>query len=74
MCFQEDSFQLSSRHGHALHKERSPEQPCPFPWAGLGYLRLRQYKVLVPAGAYVPTAMPGTADLAFKVPVCQAEC
>lgn len=29
--------------------------------------RLRQYKVLTPAGAYVPAAMPGMADLTFKM-------
>lgn len=29
--------------------------------------RLRQYKVLTPAGAYVPAAMPGMADLTLKM-------
>lgn len=29
--------------------------------------RLRNYKVLTPAGAYVPTAMPGMADLTLKM-------
>jgi hypothetical protein len=29
--------------------------------------RLRQYKLLTPAGAYVPTAMPGAADVTLKM-------
>ncbi len=35
---QEEAYQLSSRHGHALHPERSSDE-CPFPWAGVGYVR-----------------------------------
>jgi hypothetical protein len=33
----------------------------------LACCRLRQYKVLTPAGAYVPTAAPGMADLTLKM-------
>jgi len=44
-----------------------PNHPC---WA-VGWFptanRLRQYKVLTPAGAYVPAAMPGVADLTLKM-------
>lgn len=31
------------------------------------FCRLRRYKLTVPAGAYIPSAMPGTADLTFKM-------
>lgn len=29
--------------------------------------RKRQYKILTPAGAYVPSSMPGMADVTFKM-------
>lgn len=31
------------------------------------YCRLRSYRLLTPAGAYVPGSAPGTADLTFKM-------
>eukprot|EP00775_Hariotina_reticulata_P011578 gene11578-11722_t len=65
--FREVSFMLTSRHGHPLHRNISDKHEKPFPWKGVGYLRLRSYKVLVPTGAFIPTAMPGQADLTFKM-------
>lgn len=35
--------------------------------------RVRQYKLLTPAGAYVPTAMPGMADVAVKMKKVDAD-
>jgi hypothetical protein len=66
--FRETSFQVSTRHGHPLYpKTKEEKHSTPFPWKGLAYLRLRQYKVLTPGGAHVPSAMPGMADLTLKM-------
>eukprot|EP00879_Flechtneria_rotunda_P001435 GHRR01001588.1.p1 GENE.GHRR01001588.1~~GHRR01001588.1.p1 ORF type:complete len:584 (+),score=186.17 GHRR01001588.1:15-1766(+) len=66
--FQEHSFQVSTRHGHPLHREDCDDKHAqPFPWKGVGYIRLRSYKLLTPASAWVPSAMPGTADLTLKM-------
>jgi len=54
-------------NGEPLHKHRAHGVKHPFPWRGVGYLRLRSYKLTVPAGAYIPSAMPGTADVTFKM-------
>eukprot|EP00882_Tetradesmus_deserticola_P005485 GHRQ01005775.1.p1 GENE.GHRQ01005775.1~~GHRQ01005775.1.p1 ORF type:complete len:297 (+),score=94.61 GHRQ01005775.1:448-1338(+) len=65
--FKETSYMVSSRHGHPIHRDPAHPKETPFPWKKLGYLRLRQYKIQTPAGAYVPSSMPGTADLTFKM-------
>ncbi|KAF6265402.1 hypothetical protein COO60DRAFT_1697717 [Scenedesmus sp. NREL 46B-D3] len=65
--FKETSYMVSSRHGHPIHRDPEHPKEKPFPWKKLGYLRLRQYKILTPAGAYVPSSMPGIADLTFKM-------
>uniref|UniRef100_A0A383VYB7 Uncharacterized protein n=1 Tax=Tetradesmus obliquus TaxID=3088 RepID=A0A383VYB7_TETOB len=65
--FKETSYMVSSRHGHPIHRDPEHPKEKPFPWKGLGYLRKRQYKILTPAGAYVPSSMPGMADVTFKM-------
>eukprot|EP00878_Enallax_costatus_P012778 GHUV01013345.1.p1 GENE.GHUV01013345.1~~GHUV01013345.1.p1 ORF type:complete len:482 (+),score=128.44 GHUV01013345.1:377-1822(+) len=65
--FKETSFMLTTRHGHPIHRDPDDKHAQPFPWKGIGYLRLRNYQLLTPAGAYVKSAMPGMADLTFKM-------
>jgi hypothetical protein len=72
--FKETAFEVSTRHGHPLHpRDKHAKHSQPFPWKGLAYLRLRQYKLLTPAGAYVPSAMPGTADVTLKMKKIDAD-
>jgi len=65
VLLREPIYQVSSRHGHPLHGKGKKE--IQLPWNGVAYLRLRSYLVMTPAGAYVPSAMPGTADLTLKM-------
>eukprot|EP00877_Chromochloris_zofingiensis_P004040 jgi/Chrzof1/13637/Cz08g05100.t1 len=65
--FREHSFKVTTRHGRPLHPQEGHEHDKPFPWKGVGYIRLRSYRLLTPAGAYVPGSAPGTADLTFKM-------
>lgn len=64
--FEEESRLATTWHGRPLHPERAPAGAPrhPFPWRGVGYLRLRRYKWVKP-GPGAPKE--GTADLALKM-------
>eukprot|EP00877_Chromochloris_zofingiensis_P006633 jgi/Chrzof1/2222/Cz11g07080.t1 len=66
--FQETMFMLNSRDGQPLHPQPGHGGEQPFPWKGVGDIRLRSYRTMTPAHhAKKHSHQPGTADLTFKM-------